>query len=467
MLDAAETSVNTTPSEQEALSARIPQKDKKGTTIVEDCRDIAQMKCESPLSYPLGYKQALAKDLLLYEKESALRDRAWVEINLTALAENVRQLKQLLSPQTDLMAVVKADAYGHGAIAVAKTALQHGASWLGVATIPEGIELRKAGIDAPILILGATHTPDQIRAIAHWKLQPTLCTTQQALVFSETLRTLNQSLPVHIKLDTGMSRLGTSWQEAADFVQIVSRCPNLQIASIYSHLATADSPDPAVMRQQHQRFEEAIAKIRDTGITIPRLHLANSAAALTDSALHYDMVRVGLGIYGLYPATHLQPECQRSQSGEATVVSNLQAPILKPVLQVKARVTQVKTISPGTGVSYGYQFIADREMPIAVVGIGYADGVPRNLSNKMKVSIRGQLIPQIGAITMDQLMLDVSAIPDLQIGEVVTLLGQDGDNFIQADDWAATLGTISWEIFCGFKHRLPRVAVEDSAQVQE
>jgi len=382
-------------------------------------------------------------------------ERAWVEIDLAALAHNVQQMKSLLSPKTQLMTVVKADAYGHGACTVAQTALNAGASWLGVATIPEGIELRQAGITAPILILGATNTSEQIRAIAQWKLQPTLCTPQQALIFAETLNSLNQSLPVHIKLDTGMSRLGTNWQEATDFLQLVYHCPNLEIGSIYSHLATADSPDTTIMKEQHRRFEEAKnaiatrlgnSKINIPGKGSPRLHLANSAAALTSRSLHYDMVRVGLATYGLYPANHLQ-----------------QVVKLKPVMQVKARVTQVKTIAPGTGVSYGHHFIADREMRLAVIGIGYADGIPRNLSHKMKVLLRGQPVPQVGAITMDQIMLDVCAIPDLQAGEVVTVLGKDGDWEIRADDWAETLGTISWEILCGFKHRLPRVTVNQSS----
>ncbi|MEP0793239.1 alanine racemase [Trichocoleus sp. DQ-A3] len=376
------------------------------------------------------------------ENFTALKERAWVEIDLAALAHNVRQLRRFLSPKTALMAVVKADAYGHGAITVAEIACQAGASWLGVATIPEGIQLREAGIQAPILILGASNTSEQVQAIAHWDLQPTLCTPQQALVFSETLGTLNRSLAVHVKLDTGMSRLGTPWQQAAEFVSLVQRLPHLKIASIYSHLATADSPDPTGMRQQQDRFEEAIALIKTTGMTPPRLHLANSAAALSDPSLHYDMVRVGLATYGLYPAPHLK-----------SVID------LKPVMKVKARVTQVKNISAGTGVSYGHQFVASRDMRLAAIAIGYADGVPRNLSNKMQVLLRGQQVPQIGAITMDQLMLDVSAIPDLQTGEVVTLLGQEGNAGISADDWAATLGTISWEILCGFKHRLPRVAV--------
>jgi len=370
--------------------------------------------------------------------------RAWVEIDLGALSYNVQQLVQFLSPDTQLMAVVKADAYGHGAVTVAQTVLQSGASWLGVATVPEAIQLREGGIKAPIVILGATHTPEQIHAIAHWKLQPTLCSPKQALIFSDTLEDMKYGtpVPVHIKLDTGMSRLGTNWQQAGEFVQLVQRLPHLSIASIYSHLATADNPDTTVMKEQHRRFEEAIAHIKAMGIQPPCLHLANSAAALTDSALHYDIVRAGLAIYGLYPAPHLQNSIN-----------------LKPVLQLNARVTQVKTISPGTAVSYGHQFIAQRELRLAVVGIGYADGVSRNLSNKIEVLIRGQRVSQIGTITMDQLMLDVSAIPNIQEGEIVTLLGKQGNEQISADDWAKQLNTISWEILCGFKHRLPRVAV--------
>ncbi|MEO6860426.1 MAG: alanine racemase, partial [Microcoleus sp.] len=382
-----------------------------------------------------------SRQTVLWEGDGGLCQRAWVEIDLAALTHNVKQLKNLLSPHTELMAVVKADAYGHGAVAVSQTALQAGASWLGVATIPEGIELREAGIEAPILLLGATHTAAQVRAIAQWHLQPTICTAKQALIFSEVLVGLDRSLPVHAKLDTGMSRLGTPWQDATEFVQLVNGLPNLKLASIYSHLATADSPDPAVMKEQQQRFKKAIEQIQTAGINPCRLHLANSAAALTTPDLHYDLVRVGLATYGLYPAPHLQ------------AIASLQ-----PAMQIKARVTQVKTIAPGTGVSYGYKFIAGRETQIAVVGIGYADGIPRNLSTKMQVLVRGKFVPQVGAVTMDQLMLDVTDIPDLEVGEVVTLLGKDGENQITADDWATILGTISWEILCGFKHRLPRVA---------
>jgi alanine racemase len=371
-----------------------------------------------------------------------IRQRAWVEIDQNALRHNVRQFKNLLRPGTDLMAVVKADAYGHGAIRVAQMSLEAGATWLAIATLGEGIELREGGITAPILILGAINTPEEVRAIIHWQLEPTLCNEEQAVLFAKILKKNAQKLSVHLKLDTGMSRLGTSWQQAANFVQTVKRLPTLHLASIYSHLATADDPDRTVMEQQQHRFESAIADLQKNGIKIPKLHLANSAATLNGSKFHYDLVRVGLGLYGLYPAPHLRSQID-----------------LKPVLQVKAKISQIKTIPPGTGVSYGHHFISDRETRLAIVGIGYADGVPRNLSNRLQVLIRGQWVKQIGAITMDQMMLDITHLPHLPVGEVVTLIGTDGDRAISADDWANTLGTISWEILCGFKHRLPRIII--------
>lgn len=378
-----------------------------------------------------------------YYLSEIIRQRAWVEINAEALIHNVKEIKGLLSPKTSLMAVVKADAYGHGAIKVAQIALQAGANSLATATLAEGIELREAGITAPILILGAINTPKEIAVIAHWQLQPTLCNSQQALVFSDTLNQLDESLPVHLKLDTGMSRLGTPWHQAREFVGLVSRLPYLKIASLYSHLATADNPDTTVMQKQHQRFEKVISQLKTHLFKLPPLHLANSAATLINPNLHYNLVRVGLALYGLYPAPHLRS-----------------ITTLKPVLQVKAKITQVKTIPPGTGVSYGYQFISDHSMSIAVVGIGYADGVPRNLSNNLEVLIRGKRVRQIGAITMDQLMLDVSSITDIQVGEIVTLIGKDRTEEITADDWANASGTISWEILCGFKYRLPRILMD-------
>ena len=374
---------------------------------------------------------------------ATLCDRAWVEIHLSAIVRNVRQIRQI-APNADLLAVVKADAYGHGAIAVARAALDAGAAWLGVATLQEGIALRESGIEAPILLLGVTYRAEQVRQLADWCLQPTLSHPQQVAAFEEILQQTGQTLPVHLKIDTGMSRLGVAWEDAADFARQVRVSPYLEIASVYSHLATADDPDRATMKQQQQRYEAAIAACRAAGVVPPRLHLANSAATLADPSCHYDMVRVGLLLYGYYPDPHLRrPDL-----------------VFEPAASVRARVTQVKTVPAGTGISYGHSFVTKRATRVAIASIGYADGLPRLLSNRLQAIARGRLLPQIGTITMDQIALDATVMPDLAPGEIVTLLGRDGDCKIDADDWADMLGTISWEILCGFKHRLPRVLVE-------
>ncbi|MBT9317316.1 alanine racemase [Leptothoe spongobia] len=380
---------------------------------------------------------------------SAMRcSRAWVEINLDAIQHNVCQFRRLLRPTTDLMAVVKADAYGHGAVAVARAAVSAGATWLGVATVPEGIELRQAGLNVPILVMGALHHADEVRALARWQLQPTIVTPKQALVFAEALSDACLPLPVHIKLDTGMSRLGFDWQRAVEFVEFVAGLPALQITNLYSHFATADEADETEMRRQHERFKRAIAMLQRHNRLPARLHLANTAATLSDAAaLQYDMVRIGLGLYGLAPSPHLK------------AVLNL-----KPALEVKARITHLKPIAAGAGVSYGHRFVAEHPMTIAVVGIGYADGIPRLLSNQMHVLIGDECVRQIGAITMDQLMLDVSDIHGLKEGDIVTLLGASPSHQLTADAWANWVGTISWEILCGFKHRLPRIIPRNNAR---
>ena len=349
-------------------------------------------------------------------------DRAWLTIDLAALAHNIRQIKGLLAPHTELMAVVKANAYGHGAVIVARTALEQGATWLAVATVMEGVELRRAGLQAPILVLGATHTIQEIDTITRWHLQPTLCTAAQALMFSQHLQ---QPLSVHLNIDTGMSRLGPLWQQGAAFIQFVADLPHVHIAGIYSHLATADAPDPAFMQVQHSRFQEVLQRAQAAGVSLPVLHLANSAATLRGAQFHYDLVRVGLALYGLYPDPLFHDTLP-----------------LQPVMQVQARITHVKTVPAGTGVSYDHMFVAPQPLQMAVLGIGYADGVPRPLSNQIKVLIRGQPVPQIGAITMDQLMVDVTGLPHVQVGEIATLIGTDGDHQLSVETWAEQLGTI-------------------------
>jgi alanine racemase len=367
------------------------------------------------------------------------QQRAWVEIDRPKLAHNVRQIRSLLAPETAIMAVVKADAYGHGAIDVAKTVLAAGVTWLAVATVPEGMELRAAGIDAPILLLGAINNIEQIQLVEKWNLQPTIVSLEQAQQFQTHLQ---EPIAVHLKIDTGMSRLGLSWQQSQTDCTDILQLPKLQIASVYSHLATPDELDQTFLQVQQQRFATIVKSLKPLISPAPFWHLANSAGLLVDSALHYDLVRPGLALYGFAPAAHL-----------ATKLN------LQPVMSVKARVTQIKNISAGTGVSYGHRFVAQRDSTIAIVGIGYADGVPRRLSGQLEVLLHDRRVPQIGNITMDQIMLDITDLPKVEVNDVVTLLGQTKTQQITADDWANLLETIPWEILCGFKQRLPRVLV--------
>lgn len=315
-----------------------------------------------------------------YQFSKAIRQRAWVEIDHQALAANIRALKDILAPQTALMAVVKADAYGHGAVKVAETVLKAGASWLAIATLGEGVELREAGITAPILVLGATNTTEEIEAIAHWDLQPTLCNLSQVTIFNEALARLGKTLPVHLKIDTGMSRLGTRWRK---------RYPSLrQFIKLRTSTLPASTPTlPPLTTQTPRRWisNTNASKRRSPNSNNreydPKRHISNSAATLHSRDLHYDLVRLGLSIYGVYPAPHLSPKVH-----------------LKPVLQVKARITQLKTLPPDTGVSYGHRFITATDTKTAVVGIGYADGVPRRLSNNLKVLVNGAFAPKLGRL---------------------------------------------------------------------
>jgi alanine racemase len=381
--------------------------------------------------------------VLRNEKRSRRRSRAWVEIDLTKVRHNVRQLRSLLEPSTDLMAVVKADAYGHGANHVAKIALAAGASSLAVAIVQEGINLRRDKIKAPILLLGAANGSRQIQLIEKYSLQPSIVSIEQAEQFQKHLI---KPISVHIKIDTGMSRLGVSWEEAEKFCEAILQLDKIKIAGIYSHLATDGEPEGQslkTMELQQQRFLTVTNKLKPLFVNYdqqPLLHLANSSGLMADKRLHYDMVRPGLALYGLCPASYLDSKLD-----------------LRPVMSVKARITQIKTVPIGTGVSYNHSFVAKRDTSVAVVGIGYADGVPRRLSNRLEVLLHGQRVPQIGNITMDQLMLDVTDLPNAKLNDVVTLLGASGEQTITADDWAYLLDTISWEILTGFKHRLDKV----------
>jgi len=378
------------------------------------------------------------------------RQRAWVEVNEAALEANARRISRSLAPGSSLMAVVKADGYGHGAVPVARAAAAGGASCFGVATLQEGVELRQAGLQQPVLVLGNLTHPDELRACLHWQLMPTLSGMREALLCQNLATGSGRAMAVHLKLDTGMSRLGAPWQEGQRLVEAIAALEAVQLAGVYSHLADADAPgaglDP-LTRQQQQHFEAVLSGVQQAGLASGCRHLANSAATLRSPGLHYDLVRVGLALYGHRPAAHL--------GGDLA---------LQPAMQVRARVSLMRQVPAGVGVSYGHRFITSRPSRLAVVGIGYADGVPRLLSNRLQVLFQGRPVPQVGAITMDQMVLDATDVPELDQGAVVTLLGEDGGARIDPLAWSEPCGTIPWEILCGFKHRLPRLPCQPPLQ---
>jgi alanine racemase len=376
------------------------------------------------------------------------RQRAWVEVDTAAISRNARSIQQLIGKRTSLMAVVKADGYGHGAVAVARAALQGGAASLGVATLAEGVELRREGIQAPVLVLGNLTQVEELRSCLRWQLMPTISSMREALLCQNLASGSGRTMPLQLKLDTGMARLGADWQEGPRLVASLRELDAIELAGLYSHLASADLPptaDEGLTQLQQQRFEQVLTSLRVQGLAAGCRHLANSAGTLRHRQHHFDMVRVGLALYGHPPATHLADSVA-----------------LDPAMQVHARVTLVRLVPAGVGVSYGHRFITQRPSRLAVVGIGYADGVPRLLSGRLKVLHRARLLPQVGAITMDQMVIDVTDAPDLELGATVTLLGgeNDIDPGISPETWSDACGTIPWEILCGFKHRLPRLGTD-------
>ncbi|WP_255097647.1 MULTISPECIES: alanine racemase [Synechococcus] len=368
------------------------------------------------------------------------QQRAWVEINREAITQNTSRIIASLAADCQLMAVVKADGYGHGAVTVAQAALKGGASSFGVATLAEAIELRQAGIKQPVLVLGNLLEPEEFRCCLYWQLMPTISCLRQAQVANQVAATAGTALAVQLKLDTGMARLGAPWQEGPDLWQALGAMADLELHGLYSHLADADQAGSSQTDLQKQRFEQVLKQLGDIQQRPGFFHLANSAATLADRSLHYNQVRVGLAIYGHAPAAHLSQKL------------NLQA-----AMSVRARVTLIREVPSGVGVSYGHRFITKRPSRLAVLGIGYADGVARLLSGRMHVMAKGQRLPQVGNITMDQMVIDATDLPSLQEGEVVTLLGQGENDQIGPEIWSEACGTIPWEILCSFNHRLPRL----------
>jgi len=384
---------------------------------------------------------------LTYENDIDPKQRAWIEVRGKALETNVKELRSKLSKNCQFMAVVKADGYGHDAKVVSEYAIKGGASQLGVATLKEGIKLRSSGIKQPILILGNLYTKKDLIISFKNDLMPTISSMRECLICNNIGKHFGLKFSLHLKVDTGMSRLGFESNKFVEQFEKIKSFENILIKGIYSHLSSADelnSLDPKSITQlQRKKFQELLKQINFDRNKNIKIHLANSAGMLLDENFHFHMVRVGLSMYGYKPLSKLN--------------KNL---LLKPALSLKAKVAFIRTIDKGVSVSYGGKFVSHRKTKLAVLSIGYADGVPRNLSGKINIIHNNKFYPQVGSITMDQMMVDITDSNEIKVGSTMLLLGSDGDKTISPLEWARKSNTIPWEILCSFKNRLPKVQVD-------
>jgi len=361
----------------------------------------------------------------------------WAEVDLDAIAFNVRAFKQHVGEAVEVIAVVKANAYGHGAVPVARAALEAGATRLGVHRAIEGVELRRAGITGPILVMGYT-PPSGAAMVVQYDLTPSLMTREFAEAVSAEATRVGKVVPLHVKVDTGMSRYGLMPSEVVDFVRSLTALPGVQLEGLFTHFATADAADQTYVRRQLETFRQVIAAVKGVGIHVPLCHAANSAATMKLSEAHLDAVRPGIAMYGLDPSDEWPPVFE-----------------IRPALMLKSRVSRVRELPPGSGVSYGRTFVTERPTLAALVPVGYGDGYHRILSNKGSVLIRGQRAAILGRVCMDQFVVDVSGIPDVQQDDEVVLVGRQREAQIRAEQVAWLAGTINYEMTTSL---LPRVA---------
>lgn len=372
----------------------------------------------------------------------------WAEIDLDAIAFNVRALQRHVGEGVELIAVVKANAYGHGAAQVARTAIQAGAKRLAVHRATEGVELRQAGIEAPILVMGYT-PPDGAALVARWRLTPSLITSEFAQALSAQAEALGISIPVHVKVDTGMSRYGLMPQEVPGFLLALLQLPGIELEGLFTHFATADWDDQSYTLEQLQTFQGVLEGIRQAGIRIPLVHAANSAATMRLPVAHFNAVRPGIALYGLDPSAEWPPVFE-----------------IRPALALKSLVSRVRQLPAGAGVSYGRTYVTQKPTLAALVPVGYGDGYHRLLSNKSSVLIRGQRAPIIGRICMDQFVVDASHIPGVEQDDEVVLIGAQGEERIRAEEVAALAGTINYEVTTGLLPRVARVYLQGGEVVE-
>ncbi len=371
----------------------------------------------------------------------------WAEVDLDAIAYNTRRIKDWIGTDVELMAVVKGDGYGHGAVMVAKTALANGATRLATARVDEGVELRKAGVTSPIFVLGYV-AKDEMETVVHWHIDAPLMHWDIAQALSRISTRQGAVTRVHVKVETGMGRFGLFPEEVVDFVQRVIALPGLKLEGLYTQFATADETDKSYAYTQFDRYKSVLAALEARGISVPVRHVANSPTTLDLPEAHLDMVRCGTVIYGLFPSREVDHSIP-----------------LRPALTLKSRVARLRTLPAGWGVSYGRTFIPQAPVHAALVPIGFGDGLRRALSNVGHVLIRGRKAPVLGRICMDQCIVDVGDIPDVQRDDEVVLIGRQGELEISADAMAEALSSIHYEVLTAISHRVPRVYLQDGKVV--
>lgn len=385
------------------------------------------------------------EDIALYNH---LRTRTWVEISRSNLRHNLRVVREHLPAGTQMLAVVKADAYGHGASFVAAEAAWGGASYFAVASLKEAENLRISGIRQPILILSRTPW-EEIESLLTNNITQTVSTYEEAEAFSRIIEKIHspKKLSVHVKIDTGMARLGFSardedLEESLDAIEKLSKLPGLAIEGIFTHFASADS-DQEYLQLQFERFQRIIDRLEQRGVRFLYHHCANSIAALTHPEMCLDMARIGIVIYGY---TDHYDKAHRWD--------------LRPVMNFYARISLIRSLGEGEHVGYGCTFTTNRPSRIAVIEVGYADGLLRSLSNRGYVKLYGKKAPIVGRVCMDRTMIDVTDIPEAKLDDVVCIFGGEGENYISADDQAACAETISYELFCDLNKRVPKIYVD-------
>lgn len=360
-------------------------------------------------------------------------------IDLDNLCWNLRQVRAKVGPRVKILSMVKANGYGHGATAVARALAAVAGDAFGVATLEEGLELRRAGIREPILVLAGTYI-EQVDHYLENDLRPAVYDPEGLQRLETSVQARGLTLSVHLKIDTGMGRLGLPAAEIDAWLPALKKIKALRIEGLFSHFSTAESVDGEYTRRQLATFSQNVQRLRAAAIAPPLVHLANSAATITLPAAYFDMVRPGIMLYGIYPS--------RAMAGQIE---------LKPALSWQTRIVQLKKVPPGTGISYGHTFVTERESLIATLPVGYADGYPRLLSNRGAALVRGQRAPVAGRVCMDLTMLDVTAIANVRQGDEVVLLGRQGDAEISADEMAGWAETISYEILTSIGARVPRI----------